>query len=794
MDDLLKSYRKKRDFAVTGEPEGAPAPKKKGDALRFCVQRHAARREHFDLRLELGGVALSWAVPKGPSFSSSDKRLAVRVEDHPVEYMDFEGTIPAGEYGGGTVMLWDEGHWIPRTDPVRGLKEGSLKFKLNGKRLKGDWALVRIRPKGEEDAWLLIKERDEYSKQSAGISKFTRGVRSKKSMAEIAKGKERNPFHGASVMLADLCEALPSDMGWLFELKYDGYRMLGYVQGGRAVLKSRNGADCTKRFPAAAAALEELLGERAAVVDGEMVVAGEDGVPDFSALQSYAAAGRGKGLSYVLFDLLALDGEDLRARPLSERKARLKALLCGAKPPLSYSEHTEKITKKQLAALEARGIEGVVAKRADSAYAAGKNGDWRKLKFRNSDEFVIGGYTVREGKLRSLLVGYFEEGALRFAGSVGTGFTETARRALFEQLSALRRETSPFLSAPKRCPADAVWVQPALVAQVEYAEMTPSKLLRQASFKGLREDKPARCVGREQPRTEASADFFGVAITHPEKPMFPADGITKLDLARYYAAVSARMLPYVKDRRLSLVCCPAGIGGEQFFRRRFDAEQVAGVRQDGEGFCVTSAKGLLSLVQYNAVEFHIHGGKKTPDLMVFDLDPDEGLPLSAVRRGARDVKRVLDGLGLRSFLKTSGGKGYHIVVPLRGGTDWDAVRDFSKSVAILLEQTDPNRYTSSISKQARKGKIFLDWQRNGQGATSVAPYSVRAREGAAVSMPIAWEELGRVAPNGIDVRAALRRLEKEDPWADFFTVKPSQRLKPATPPRPRNQKSVQTQS
>ena len=765
----LQKYHEKRNFALTNEPEGRVG-RTKERKLRFSVQHHLARADHYDLRLEYDGVALSWAVPKGPSYATTDKRLAMRVEDHPVDYMDFEGTIPKGEYGGGTVMLWDEGEWLPRTDPKEGLITGSLKFHLDGKRLKGDWALVRMKPRAGEDGdpWLLIKERDGFVKKTAGIGSFRRGVRSGKSMAEIAKGGKSNPFEHTEVMLARLTETLPSDMGWVYELKYDGHRTVGYAAGGKVRLMTRNGHDCTETFADAADALSELFKERAAVVDGEMVVVGENGVPDFGALQAHTRRRNKEGLCYVLFDLLALDGIDLRDRPLTERKQKLKALLKDAPPMLSYSEHTEKMTKAGLEAIKKRGMEGIVAKRADAPYTAGKNGDWLKVKFRNAQEYVIGGYTLSDaGEIRSLLVGYYEEGDLQYAGRVGTGFSEEIRRELKRELAPLVRKTSPFASDLKE--KGSVWVKPDLAAQVEYAEITSAGLLRQASFKGLRRDK-------------APAEIFDerVKITHPDKMMFPRPKITKGELAEYYAAAAERMLPYIKDRLLSLVCCPSGITGEKFFRRHLDGE-FAGIAKKGEYFYATNEKGILSLAQYNAVEFHVWGSRKTapdrPDVMVFDLDPDEGLSLSDVRRGARELKEVLDGLGLISFLKTSGGKGYHIVVPFQRGVAIEKFRDFAKGVAELMESTYPNRYTATMSKVARKGKIFIDWQRNSPGSTSVAPYSVRAREGAPVSMPIGWEELGKVAPASVTVKTALRRLERPDPWADFFTVKEKQRLK-----------------
>lgn len=787
-ESKLKKYNSKRNFSVTNEPKGRVGHTDLSK-LKFSVQHHSARADHYDLRLEFGGVALSWAVPKGPSFNTADKRLAMRVEDHPIDYMDFEGTIPKGEYGGGTVMLWDEGEWTPRFDPEKGLEEGSLKFKLNGQRLKGDWALIRIKNSEEKgEPWLLIKERDGFAKTTAGISRFTRSVRSGKSMVEIAQAGNSNPFQQADVMLARLCDTLPTGKGWIYELKYDGYRTLGFCEGGKATLVTRNGHKCTSAYSSAAEALLKVLNGRAAVVDGEMVVVGEGGVPDFGALQAYIKNKRVGGLNYVIFDLLALDGEDLRSLPLIERKQKLNTLLQNAPTVLSYSQHTNKMTKTQIRALKERGMEGIVAKRADSAYVAGKNGDWQKLKFRNTEKYVIGGFTLSEvGGLRSILVGNYEDGELKFAGCVGTGFTEQSRRELLKKLTALRRKTPPFPSLPKEYKEDAVWVKPLLAAQVNYAEMTSEGVLRQASFKGLRCDKPVKDIKVEhfEPAPNEGAAVSGIIITHPEKSMFSDPVITKLTLAEYYAAATKRMLPYVKDRFLSLVCRPAGIDGEKFFRRHLDGD-FAGIKrapaEDEEYFYATAEKGIITLVQYNAVEFHVWGSKKSapyrPDVMVFDLDPDEGLPLKDIRRGVRDLKSVLDELNLKSFLKTSGGKGYHIVVPFKSGVEGQAFRDFSKHVAQLMEKAYPDRYIATMSKKARAGKIFIDWQRNSSGATSIAPYSVRARQGAPVSMPIGWEELSKVAPDSVNIKTALRRLKNADPWEDFFTVKSTQKLKP----------------
>ncbi len=801
----LSDYQSKRDFTVTQEPAGTLSPRRGAKRLRFCVQRHSARAEHFDLRLEYGGVALSWAVPKGPSFSPKDKRLAMRVEDHPVDYMDFEGIIPKGEYGGGTVMLWDEGEWLPRFSPAKGLKEGSLKFFLDGKRLKGNWTLVRMKPKDGEknDAWLLIKEHDEYEKDSPSVSRFTRSVKTNKTLKEIAKQGQTNPFHTANVMLAKPCETLPTGEGWLYELKYDGHRTLGFIENGNAVLKTRNGHDCTHSFPAVKDALETLLKERAAVVDGEMVYAGKNGVPDFSALQAHLKQKKGNdGICYVLFDLLSLDGEDLRDRPLLDRKERLSSLLRGIErgAPLSYSSHTTHMTAREQAAIMQTGMEGIVAKRANSKYAPSRNGDWQKLKFRRRQEFVIGGYTVNEtGGLSSLLLGCYEGGVLKFAGKVGTGFSQTEKQELQKTLDKTKRKTSPFENAVKE--KNARFATPKLLAEVEFAERTSSGLLRQASFLGLRRDKPPREVvwetetsEKESKKRASKSDenaiktpktdvFCGVKLTHGEKLMFPKDKITKRDLARYYEAAAQRMLPYMKERILSLVCCPSGIEGERFFRKHLEGSfRGVGFTAAGDDaeFFITGKAGLMSLVQYNAVEFHLRAsGKdaKRPDVMVFDLDPDETLPLSAVRTGARELRKILTGLGLEAFLKTSGGKGYHLVVPLESGGGQTKFRDFAKKVALLAERSFPNLFTSNISKKERHGKIFLDYMRNGPKATSVAPYSVRARAHAPISMPISWDELDQIAPQDVTVKNAADFLSAPDPWKQFFMIKRKQKLK-----------------
>lgn len=871
MKTQLEEYNRKRDFAATPEPEGRPESSE--GPLRFVVQRHLARRDHYDFRLEWGGALLSWAVPKGPSYNPKVRRLAVEVEPHPIEYRHFEGTIPKGEYGGGTVMLWDEGTWEPQSEDVeKMLRDGALKIILHGRRLKGKWALVRLKPReGErQTSWLLLKERDEYAREEDGTEAFTTSVRTGRTLAEIEAGAAektaRNPFETAEVQLAKLVSAVPEEEGWLFETKYDGYRIVAFVEAGSVRLITRNGLDYTRRFPTVAEALLDLAAGRAFVLDGEMVVPDEAGRPDFQALQGYLKNPKGKTPVYVAFDLLALDGEDLRGRPLVERKAALERLLENAPAALGYSRHVEGRGRECFEAACRAGLEGIVGKRKDAPYAGGRSGAWIKLKCGRRQEFVVGGYTRTEKRgegVSALLLGVYEGGRLLYCGRAGTGLTEAEGRDIARRAEALKMDAPPFKNPPKARPGETVtWLRPELVAEVRFAEWTEEGLLRQASFKGLRFDKDPKEVTREsvkmksdvpepdsalkagyappemEPRaSEGTAPFsaapsgvnpqgaassaaappgpnpqgtaqtaaassdtapqaassdpqppqaagklviLGVTITHPDRVVFEDPAVTKGDVARYYEAVSGRMLPYVKNRILSVVRCPKGLASACFYKKHpgGEAKGVVAVpvpNSEGETeayFYVESAEGLIYEAQMGTIEFHAWCSRfetlEQPDMMVFDLDPDEGLDLHAVRQGVRDLKGVLDELGLASYLKTSGGKGYHVVVPWQPAASWDAFYAFARRVAEVMEQKWPDRYTANMRKNRRAGKIFIDWVRNGRGATSVAPYSLRARPGAKVSMPIAWEELEEVAPDGVDIHEALRRLGGKDPWEDFF--------------------------
>jgi bifunctional non-homologous end joining protein LigD len=820
MSAKLEEYNRKRDFEKTFEPEGrAEQPEER---LKFAVQHHIARRDHFDLRLEWEGVLLSWAVPKGPSYNTRDKRLAVQVEDHPLEYRNFEGCIPKGEYGGGVVMLWDEGYWEPQADVEEGLREGSLKFILKGRRLKGKWALVRMKAKEGEAAnnWLLLKEKDDYAKTADELSRYATSIRTGRTMAEIEEGTDekitQNPFHKADVQLARLVNTIPAGEDWLYELKYDGYRILAYLEGSSARLITRNGNDDTDRFQDIADSLIDWAAGRAMVLDGEMAVTDENGKTDFQALQSYMKKPEGKNLTYIIFDLLALDGIDLRGQRLIERKETLEALMKTSPKNLYYSQYIRGNGKECILAACKADLEGVIGKKADSVYSGTRNGDWVKLKCKQRQEFVIGGYTLSDKKssgVSSLLLGVYEGKELVYAGRAGTGFTARTREELEKKFESIKRKAVPFREMPEtRKNEKTTWLEPELVAEIEFAEWTQDNVLRQASFKGLRTDKKPKDVKKETTDHKIQSDKMpaeeqasvkdlegpmktngdsitidGIRISSPDKVIFEDPEITKEDVVRYYAKVSERMMPYAGNRILSIVRCPRGISQSCFYKKHPGPDNKGIVvvpllnssGEEEEYFYIENAAGLIFEAQMGTLEFHIWGSRadnlEKPDMMVFDLDPDEGMDLETIRRGVRDIKGVLEQLSLTSYLKTSGGKGYHVVVPFIPSVEWEAFHDFARRIAEIMEQQWPDRYTSNVRKNKRTGKIFIDWIRNGRGATSIAPYSIRARKGARVSMPITWEELDTVAPAGIDMTDALMRISGSDPWKDFFQT--GQRLK-----------------
>lgn len=765
-----------------------------------------SRREHYDLRLEWGGVLLSWAVPKGPSFDTHDKRLAVKVEDHPMEYRHFEGTIPKGEYGGGVVMLWDEGFWEPYGNVEEGLMKGELKFNLKGVRLKGKWALVRWKAISDKtkDNWILLKERDEYVKITDGISEFITSIRTGRTMDEIEKGDDekirRNPFYRADVQLPKLVRTVPDNDDWLYELKYDGYRIMAFIEGNSARLLTRNGNDYMERFHDIATSLIDLADGRPMVLDGEMVITDESGKTDFHALQNFMRSTKVKNLTYIVFDLLALDGVDLRGLPLIERKEKLEGLMIKASSNLYYSRHVRGNGMESFDAACVGGLEGIVGKKADSIYSGTRNGDWIKLKCDKRQEFIVGGYSISDKRVRgvsSLLLGVYEDGELIYVGRAGTGISEDDMLVLEEKFDTLKRMDSPFKSTPKIRPSEKIiWLEPELVAEIKFAEWTRDNLLRQARFKGLRTDKDPKDIKKEkldedeEPQLQYEKEksmivnsnqinIEGIKVTNPDKIIFDDLKITKEDVVRYYSKVSQHMLPYINHRILSIVRCPKGVSQTCFYKKHpGPGSKVVTIpisNSEGETedyFYIEDKSGLISEAQMGTLEFHTWGSSvhnlEMPDMMVFDLDPDEGMDLGRVHQGVLDIRSILSELSLKSYLKTSGGKGYHVVVPLKPSVSWDEFYDFARRVVEVMEQLWPERYTSNIRKTNRKDKIFIDWIRNGRGATSIAPYSLRARNGAKVSMPIFWEELETVAPDGVNIFDALLRIEGDNPWGDFF--------------------------
>ena len=875
----LGTYRRKRDFTRTAEPEGETAGRPKGRGAKrlpggvFCIQKHAARRLHHDLRLELDGVLVSWAVPKGPSLDPKVRRLAVHVEDHPIEYGDFEGTIPKGEYGGGTVMLWDAGSWEPIGDARAGLEKGELKFRLAGRRLKGGWVLVHTRGSEDEqeNQWLLIKERDEEARpgEPDPWGPDDRSVSTGRTMDEIAAGwKPRRrgaPAGGgrqsggrASQAVAPVPSTVPLTLAtpaatppegddWLHEIKYDGYRIAARVQDGGVLLLSRNGLDWTQRFSGVAKALADLPSS-GTWLDGEAVVFDERGVSDFGALQRALKEGHPDDVAYVAFDLLFEAGEDLRALPLTERKHRLERLLKrgGRKSHdvVRYGDHIEGRGDAVFEEACLQSLEGLVSKRADGAYAGRRTRSWLKAKCGRRQEFVIGGFTDPSGArsgLGALLLGVHErQGALRYAGRVGSGFDEATLKRLSKRLRRLERRTPSFSDPPRGAQARGVhWTSPSLVAEVAFSEWTGDGQLRHPVFKGLREDKPAAEVVREvvpgapdpdgdpadagghsagpkaagepagpdgaapaprpaAPRSPAPArpaakpSVGGVTISHPDRVVFPDPGLTKLDVATYYEAVAGLMVPYLARRALTVIRCPDGIGSQCFFQKNVTPSvprSVSKVRVRGAGEktvvypVVDTAEGLLAMVQNGAVEFHVWGSSvgaiETPDILVFDLDPGPEVGWRRVREAARTLRAELQDRGLESFLRTSGGKGLHVVVPFAPHEHWPRVGAFAREVVEALVAREPGRYTATMSKAKRGGKVFVDHFRNGRGATSVTSYSLRGRPGAPVALPISWNELGRTR-GGADWTAerVLRRLKTRaaDPWADFFQTGRRQKL------------------
>jgi bifunctional non-homologous end joining protein LigD len=933
----LEIYRKKRKFNVTPEPRGQAA-KAKGN--RFVVQKHAARRLHYDFRLEHDGVMKSWAVTRGPSLVPGEKRLAVQTEDHPIEYNDFEGTIPQGEYGGGTVMIWDRGKWYPEGDPHKGFKKGHLDFTLEGEKLHGAWHLVRMhrRPAESKDSWLLIKARDEAARGPGDrdiLEEQPLSVVSGRSMPEIAEGKGKKRVwhsnrtvaenvkaaanrrtsprsqsdltkqvgksedphptaavarrqstspHQAEVLpsvpgetrktriaragksgrlpdflppsLATLHQEPPSGPSWVHEIKFDGYRIQARLDRGKVRLLTRKGLDWTEKFPNIAAAVKQLDASTV-LIDGEVVIADEKGISSFSGLQAALKAGEQKAFIYYVFDLLHVDGRDLTELPLVERKAALAQLVGhdqhGA---IRLSEHFEGSGKDVLHHACEMGLEGIVSKRADAPYRSGRGETFIKTKCENEQEFVVGGYSPSTAMARAigaLVVGYYRDGCLLYAGRIGTGYTHDAARDLWKRLHAIETGKPPFDAIPREQARrrDIHWVEPKMVIESHFRGWTADGLVRQAAFKGVREDKPSREVVRELPvdtgprvrsdgkaadaarlppplwegggrgrrasisspppptpphkgegstssvlavarpqaakssrnKTSATQIDTAVRFTHPDRVYWADVGVTKQDLADYYRAVWSFMTPHVVNRPLALVRCPDGTKGECFFQKHASAglsEQHLKTVVDKNRrqiIALEDLDGLLSLVQAGVLEVHVRGSMMERldlcDRIVFDMDPGPDIAWPAVVAAARDVRERLAGIDLVSFVKLTGGKGLHVVLPIVP-VDWEAAKTFAQAVAMSMQADAPDRYVTKITKSLRKGKILVDYFRNSLEQTSVAAYSTRAREGAPVSAPVTWEELSRTkGGNQYTVLNLGKRMKnlKADPWKDLPRIK-----------------------
>lgn len=848
----LEKYWQKRDFDITPEPRGNAVDS--GSELAFYIQKHHARRLHYDFRLELQGTLKSWAVPKGPSLDPKDKRLAVHVEDHPLEYGTFEGDIPAHQYGAGHVILWDQGIWEPIGDAIKGYRDGSIKFHLHGEKLSGKWALVRMKGKndGDKENWLLIKEKDDKARSgneanitenmpasvNVQVSSRTKlQTSSKKPLAKASRKTSAAPDNSLpnkllkpmpasfKPQLATLAHRAPQGEEWLAELKFDGYRAMSRLDNGKAAIFSRNGNDLSAKWVSIVNALAELPVEQA-WLDGEVVAIRPDGTISFQDLQNAMQLGKDVRLVYFIFDLLYLNGSDLTGLPLIQRKELLQALLAGnnKKSPLHFSDHIEGNADEIFQHVCMHGQEGIIVKRKDSHYHQYRSQDWLKVKCNQRQEFVIGGYTNPAGSrsgFGALLLGVYDDNAkLHYSGRVGTGFNATTLKYIAAQFSKLESDKPAFVEPPRGQDALGVhWLKPKLVAEVRFASWTDSGVIRHASFLALRDDKPAEeivhevALGSQQvdklehkisgtrkekaPEHEVTAvvsstsnrgnvKIAGVTLTHPAKVLFTGTGITKQGLAEYYAKVEKWMLPHLHDRPLSIVRCPDGQAEQCFFQKharismRADIEriQVPTSQNDATYMLANNLPAIIALVQMGVLELHTWGASKhhleQPDRLIFDLDPAEGLEWEAVTDAALLTRGLLEELGLRSFVKTTGGKGLHVVVPIVPEHDWNTIKQFTKGIAVHMSAQLPNRFTANMSKQKRSKKIFIDYLRNSLGATAIAAYSTRAKPNATISVPILWEEVGaEVRSDSFTVNNIMQRLTtlNEDPWKDYAKTK-----------------------
>ncbi len=850
----LEAYRAKRDFTRTKEPSGArkvlPA-----EHRRFVIQKHAASHLHWDFRLELNGVFKSWAISKGPSVDPADKRLAVEVEDHPLDYGDFEGTIPKGEYGGGTVQMWDRGLWAPQgpMSPEDALAKGDFKFVLAGERLKGSWVLVRIKNNRGRDTrtnWLLIKHQDEYA-QPGGTEALIaedRSVASGRTLDQITRGvgKPPRPFMlaaegGADAVwhsnrteqkpkaamkpaqmprpdkpvrlkavpefiepqLAKVVDRPPGGAGYAHEIKFDGYRVQVRVQTRKVEIRTRTGLDWTKKFAAVAKSAKALPD---GIYDGEICALDDDNLPSFALLQAALSEGESEGLVFFAFDLLIDGKEDIRALPLSTRKQRLKARIekADADDTIRYVEHFETSGAEMWASALKMKLEGVVSKRLDAPYVSGPHGGWTKAKSRPGQEVVLGGWTSERGELRSLLAGVYRDGLLEYVGRIGTGYGEAVAKKVLPVLEKHATDRSPFSGAgAPRKEANIRWLKPELVAEIEFAGWSEDRMIRQAAFKGLREDKAATEVMDERPAPAAANKpataasrptvkatgpnaVMGVTLTNAGKALWPegAQGapVTKLDLARYYEAVGEWLLPHLRGRPCSLLRAPDGITGQQFFQRHAMAGiselfTLVEVKNDKAPYVqIDRVEALIAVAQIGALELHpwncAEGNPEVAGRLVFDLDPAPDVNFGAVIEAALEVRDRLKAVGLESFCKTTGGKGLHVVTPLTGGDDavpWPAAKNFAHIICAQMASDSPRKYLDSMAKKDRVGRIFLDYLRNDRTSTAVAVLSTRARPGAPVSMPIHWKDVkASLRPGQYDIRSAPATLEKSRPWADYL--------------------------
>jgi bifunctional non-homologous end joining protein LigD len=804
----LREYWRKRDFKRTSEPAGRVG---QSEGFSFVIQKHHASRLHYDFRLELGGVLKSWAVPKGPSLNPKDRRLAAHVEDHPLDYAGFEGVIPEGEYGGGKVIVWDRGTWEPVGDPYDGYRKGRLKFRLSGVKLRGGWNLVRMAPRdpaGKENNWLLIKERDEHAGEAditeerpdsvlreAGPPRVWLSDRGKPAPPKARRRPSGRVPEIVEPELATLVEKPPEGDDWLHEIKFDGYRILCRVDGVDVRLSTRHGKDWTDRFPSLVAAARQLR-VKDVVLDGEVVILDSRGVSDFQALQNALGKGREKSIVYFAFDLLYLDGTDLRGEPLVERKKALEKLLRKSPEAIKFTEHVAGKGKEFLKKACDFALEGIVSKRASARYKPGRTEDWLKTKCLDRQEFVIGGFTSPEGSrsaFGSLILGVHDrDGRLAYAGRVGTGFSEDTLRDLHARLTALERTSCPFEPAPPRVDARKLhWVEPKLIAEVAYSGWTSDRVLRHPRFEGLREDKSAGEVVLERPRP-APGTSGNVRLTHPERIMYPDPGLTKRELAEFYASIADRILPHVVGRPLSILRCPQGQDKECFYQKHAHAgtpdvvkrvrirEGTGTVEGTGVYVYIDGLDGLISLVQMGVLEVHPWGSRvdalETPDRLILDLDPAPDVPWTEVVETAQALHARLEELGLRSFVKTTGGKGLHVVAPVLPTLSWEEMKEFSRAICQQFVRAAPDRFVATMTKSKREGKIFLDFFRNTRGATAVAAYSTRARAGAPVSTPLTWKELDRFDPSApYTVTTLPKRLARlpRDPWEGFLELRQS---------------------